>query len=118
MILPDYQGGCLVNLMATVRAAFSDSPQPYACARDLDPAELSDAASVVLLVIDGMGADVHTVSPARIAYSDFNAAHCGRTEMHAYDGLAELFGVLCDIVRAPGGLSVREMQVPLSFTRC
>jgi hypothetical protein len=195
MILPDYEGGSLVNLMATIEAALSSRPPLYVPARALPPAELAGAANVVLLVVDGMGdvllndvaphgalagrrrarltsvfpsttataistfltglaprahavpgwftyfreigcvtavlpfrvraggadlaaagvevsdllgsrpffaaldAEVHTVSPARIADSAFNSAHCSGTVRHAYTGLHSLFEVLEGILR-------------------
>jgi hypothetical protein len=51
---PDYQGGSIVNLMASIAAAFG-APGPYALARDLSPDEIRGARNVVLLVLDGLG---------------------------------------------------------------
>lgn len=56
-ILPDYQGGGIVNLMSSILAAFGEGDPPYATLRALDPAELRAAKNVVLLVVDGMGYD-------------------------------------------------------------
>lgn len=51
---PDYQGGSIVNLMASVVAAFGGRTE-YLPARDLGVAEVAAARNVVLLVIDGLG---------------------------------------------------------------
>lgn len=51
---PDYQGGSIVNLAASIESAFG-SASPYASARDLRPDELRAARNVVLLVLDGLG---------------------------------------------------------------
>jgi len=195
MILPDYEGGSLVNLMATIEAALSPRTPHYTPARALPAAELAGAANVVLLVVDGMGdvllnavcphgalaarrrarltsvfpsttatavttfltglaprahavpgwftyfreigcvtavlpfrvraggadlaaagvdvagllgnqpffdtldAEVHTVSPVRIADSAFNSAHCDGTVKHAYTDLDGMFAALEGILR-------------------
>jgi predicted AlkP superfamily pyrophosphatase or phosphodiesterase len=51
---PDYQGGSIVNLMASIATAFG-ARSPYALARDLPPDEIRAARNVVLLVLDGLG---------------------------------------------------------------
>lgn len=53
-VKPDYDGGSIVNLMASVAAGFGAKPG-YAVARALGPDEISAARNVVLLVIDGLG---------------------------------------------------------------
>lgn len=50
---PDYDGGCIVNLMASLLGAFGADSR-YPPLRTLAPAAL-DARTVVLLVIDGLG---------------------------------------------------------------
>jgi len=51
---PDYQGGSIVNLMASVVTGFGGRSE-YALARDLPPDEIRAARNVVLLVLDGLG---------------------------------------------------------------
>jgi len=53
-VKPDYDGGSIVNLMASVVAGFG-AKREYAPLRDLAPEEIASARSVVLLVIDGLG---------------------------------------------------------------
>jgi hypothetical protein len=53
---PDYQGGSILNLMSSLiqaRGGRSDHPS----LRDLPPDELAGATNLMLLVIDGLGAD-------------------------------------------------------------
>lgn len=56
LILPDYRGGSLVNLMSSLTAALGGS-SPYAPLTTLPPEALADARHLVLLVIDGLGHD-------------------------------------------------------------
>ena len=51
---PDYQGGSIVNLMASVVAGFGGRSE-YLPARDLPAAEIASARNVVLIVLDGVG---------------------------------------------------------------
>lgn len=59
MVEPDYNGGSLVNLMASIVTACGGT-SPYAPARGLDPAALAGRANLVLIVIDGLGYDYLT----------------------------------------------------------
>jgi hypothetical protein len=52
--LPDYAGGSLANLMASILGAFGAS-SPYPELRRLPAAELAAARHVVLLLVDGLG---------------------------------------------------------------
>jgi hypothetical protein len=52
---PDYQGGSIVNLMASLRLALGDPVNSYAPLNVLDLATLKRCRNVVLLVIDGLG---------------------------------------------------------------
>jgi len=52
---PDYYGGSIVNLMASIETAFGGR-SGYATLRDLGPDEIAAARNVCLLVIDGLGA--------------------------------------------------------------
>lgn len=53
--LPDYEGGGIVNLMASITAALGERRPPYPPLRVLPRQELSDARNVVLWVVDGLG---------------------------------------------------------------
>lgn len=55
MILPDYHGGSLANLMASLRAALGEPSPVYPPLRDLQPEEIAGARNVVLLAADGLG---------------------------------------------------------------
>lgn len=54
-IRPDYQGGGIVNLMASLVAALGGEELVYPPLSLLPPAALRDSRNVVLLVIDGLG---------------------------------------------------------------
>jgi hypothetical protein len=56
MIRPDYGGGGIVNLMASLGRALGAGAGPYAPLADLPPRALEDARNLVLLVLDGLGA--------------------------------------------------------------
>ena len=60
MLLPDYQGGSIVNLIASIEAGMGNEAPLYAPLRQLEPARLRNARNVVLLVIDGLGHDYLT----------------------------------------------------------
>ncbi|MGW8269795.1 MAG: alkaline phosphatase family protein [Burkholderiales bacterium] len=53
-MLPDYSGGSLLNLMATLAAACGAAPR-HAPLAALPQARLADARNVVLLIVDGLG---------------------------------------------------------------
>jgi len=55
MILPDYNGGSIVNLMASISTALGGGPSIYPALQALPPSHLESAQTVILLVIDGMG---------------------------------------------------------------
>lgn len=55
--LPDYRGASIVNLMSTIAVAFNAPANDYPPLRSFDHAPLSAARSIVLLVVDGLGAD-------------------------------------------------------------
>ena len=54
MVRPDYAGGGFVNLIASIVAACGGAPR-HAPLAALPPAALSDARTVLLLIIDGLG---------------------------------------------------------------
>jgi arylsulfatase A-like enzyme len=56
MVLPDYHGGSIVNLMSSIIAALGGDAGIYPPLRGLDPAELA-SPNVVLIIIDGLGYD-------------------------------------------------------------
>ena len=51
---PDYEGGSIVNLMASIEAAFGRRAS-YPELRDLASDEIAGARNLCLLVIDGLG---------------------------------------------------------------
>ncbi|MGH9893183.1 MAG: alkaline phosphatase family protein, partial [bacterium] len=53
--LPDYQGGGIVNLMASIVGAFGGDPGFYPPLDALDGARLRAHRNIVLFVIDGLG---------------------------------------------------------------
>ena len=55
MIKPNYNGGSIVNLMASILEALGDKSNQHAPLPDLDSALFARAQNVVLLVIDGLG---------------------------------------------------------------
>ncbi len=56
MIMPDYHGGSIVNLMASIARAFEAGDQLYPPLRALPPEALAHR-NTLLLVIDGLGYD-------------------------------------------------------------
>jgi hypothetical protein len=57
MVLPDYQGNSLVNLMSSILAALGDETSPYPPLTELPSSALADVKNIVLLLIDGLGLD-------------------------------------------------------------
>lgn len=57
MVLPDYHGGSIVNLMSSLLAALGGGESLYPALRQLPPADLQHSRNIVLLVIDGLGDD-------------------------------------------------------------
>lgn len=55
MPLPDYHGGSIVNLQASLITGLGGKPTGYPPLRDLPPSLVRRANKVVLLVIDGLG---------------------------------------------------------------
>lgn len=56
MVLPDYGGGSIVNLMSSLRVACGGYPsEHYPGVPELDPAEIASHRNVLLIVIDGLG---------------------------------------------------------------
>src|ERR1700752_4524427 len=53
-LLPDYSGGSLVNLVASIVAG-RDGSALHPALRNLDADELREARNIVLLIIDGLG---------------------------------------------------------------
>lgn len=69
MVLPDYQGGSILNLMASIESACGGNP-PYLPLRALPPDEIAGARNLILLVIDGLGYD-------HLAQAQADALHSG-----------------------------------------
>jgi hypothetical protein len=69
LTLPDYGGGSIVNLMASIASALGAQPWPYAPLRLLDPVGLGRRSNILLLVVDGLGyrylCDAHPRSTLR-----------------------------------------------------
>ncbi|MBK5913065.1 alkaline phosphatase family protein [Rhodocyclus purpureus] len=65
-ILPDYSGGGIVNLMQSIGVACGATPAlpVHAQCRALPAAQLAEARSIVLVVIDGLGAELLRSSAA------------------------------------------------------
>ena len=57
MILPDYDGGGIVNLIASIEIGLGGASQGYPPLREPLAGDLAAAEKVVLLVIDGLGYD-------------------------------------------------------------
>ncbi|HQU15980.1 MAG: hypothetical protein B7Z66_01355 [Chromatiales bacterium 21-64-14] len=58
MLRPDYEGGGLVNLMASLMTGLGGRPSDlYPPLAGLPPQEVKAAANVVLLLLDGLGHD-------------------------------------------------------------
>ena len=55
---PDYSGGSIVNLMATIKAHFCTPDRYYRELQFLQASALAGKKRVILLVIDGLGADL------------------------------------------------------------
>jgi hypothetical protein len=56
--LPDYRGGSIVNLMASLLAGAGGEPvAPYPTLGILPPEQLAAAKNIILLVVDGLGLD-------------------------------------------------------------
>ncbi len=56
--LPDYDGGSIVNLMASLGARLGAAPGDYAPLAALDEARLRAARRIALVVVDGLGAEL------------------------------------------------------------
>src|SRR5918992_914314 len=127
---PDYSGGSLVNLMATIVAARGGEPL-HAPLRDLHVETLSDARNVVLLIIDGLGdnylasrgagselarrrrATLTSVFPSTTA-SAITTSYTGRTPLeHGLTGWFTYFGE-AGYVAAPLPFRTRGDMLPLS----
>ena len=57
MILPDYSGGGIVNLMSSIATALDVSPTGYPQATLLAEQQMTSATNIVLMIIDGLGYD-------------------------------------------------------------
>jgi hypothetical protein len=62
-IRPHYGGGSIVNLMRSIGDACAAAPLPYPPLDCLDGDELARARNLVLLVVDGLGADYLRKTP-------------------------------------------------------
>jgi predicted AlkP superfamily pyrophosphatase or phosphodiesterase len=55
MHYPDYKGGSIVNLMASIMAARGGTASPYPALALLEPYPLTHVTNLILIVIDGLG---------------------------------------------------------------
>ena len=60
MIIPDYSGGSIVNLMSSIEQAMGSAFDLYPPADALPVSELRDCDNLVLLAVDGLGYDYLT----------------------------------------------------------
>jgi hypothetical protein len=75
MDLPDYHGGSIVNLMASLQMGLGGEAHDYPPLRQLLPAAIAHHRQVILWVIDGLGYDYLRAHPEAI---HLNAALQGR----------------------------------------
>lgn len=54
IIIPDYNGGSLLNLMSSIARAFNFKTE-YKPLKSLNPSELKELKNIVLIIIDGLG---------------------------------------------------------------
>ncbi len=57
MILPDYTGGSIVNLMSSIEQGMGSEFELYPAAPALPVSELQECDNIILLVVDGLGYD-------------------------------------------------------------
>ncbi len=108
-VIPDYSGGSLVNLMASIVASRGGEAL-HRPLRDLDSGKLRDARNVILLIVDGLGdnyllrrgaggelarrrrASLTSVFPSTTA-SAITTSYTGRTPLeHGLTGWFTYFG--------------------------
>ena len=125
---PDYAGGSLVNLMATIVAARGGEPL-HAPLRDLRSETLREARNIVLLIIDGLGdnylasrgaggelarrrrASLTSVFPSTTA-SAITTSYTGRTPLeHGLTGWFSYFGEAGCVAAALPFRSRGDMQL-------
>lgn len=74
MILPDYSGGSLVNLMSSIEQAMGSGFDLYPPANDLPVSGLRECENLILLVVDGLGYDyLSTAGRGSILHSHLRA---------------------------------------------
>jgi len=128
-VLPDYAGGSLVNLVASVVAACGGKPRHPVLAT-LGAAELAEAQNIVLVIIDGLGenylarrgaggelarrkrAAITSVFPSTTA-SAITTSYTGRTPLeHGLTGWFTYFGEV-GCVASPLQFRSRGENLPL-----
>lgn len=65
-VKPDYHGGSIVNLMASLQVGLGGAPPAYRPAPALHPALVAAARGVVLFIIDGLGYDYLRAHPQAV----------------------------------------------------
>jgi hypothetical protein len=63
---PDYQGGSIVNLMASIQQGLGGEPHPYPGHRLLPVERISEYRQVLLWVVDGLGLNYLTANPKAV----------------------------------------------------
>ncbi|HET7775070.1 MAG TPA: alkaline phosphatase family protein, partial [Azospira sp.] len=66
MYLPDYDGGSIANLMASIAQACGGRAGACPPLAELPPARLARVSNLVLLVVDGLGYDLLAERPGRL----------------------------------------------------
>jgi hypothetical protein len=66
MDLPDYHGGSIVNLMASLQMGLGGDTHDYVPLRQLTPERVSEYRQVILWVIDGLGYDYLCAHPQAV----------------------------------------------------
>ena len=85
--LPDYEGGCTVNLLASVIGARGGT-SPHAEIRCLGSDELAPASWIVCVVIDGLGALQLDAYLADHPPADFTLVTLGPRELEVPGGVS------------------------------
>ncbi len=96
LTLPDYAGGSIVNLMASIAVALGAKHWPYAPLRLLAPAALRQRSSILLVVVDGLGYRYLARGPVGQPAAPASArqphlrlsVHHGDSDHRMHDGLA------------------------------
>lgn len=138
MVLPDYQGRSIVNLMSSIVSGFGGKTTGYPPLADWPDDALTTARHVILIIVDGLGYDyllaegqktllaqqvqcrLTSVFPSTTAaaitsfYTGVAPQQHGLTGWHVY--FRELGSVLAVLPGVPrhGGVSLRKSGIPVN----